>query len=237
MTCKNILYIASRDIGNFSDNTKRFEETVKECSLILVESFKNGSTLLKKIGVKKEMREISEHTTEEEIEELALLMVGKTTVMLSDGGSAALEDPGRGLIARAYENGITVSVLPGASSLTSAIMACPFTVKRFVYGSLLSRNSSERKRELKHFLKLGYPLIILEAPYRLKPLIEDIAIIYPKTRKIFIAFDISGEKEEFFDATVEEALKCVGSLGAEKRPFVVIVDGDSSVELATKQKK
>ncbi len=56
-----ILHVAGIDIGNRLDNTFRLKEILSVADLVLVESFKEGSKLLKTFEIKKEMFEINEH--------------------------------------------------------------------------------------------------------------------------------------------------------------------------------
>ena len=48
------VYIAARDIGNYKDNTERLKEVLTESDIILVESFREATTLFKALNIKKE---------------------------------------------------------------------------------------------------------------------------------------------------------------------------------------
>lgn len=55
-----ILYIAARDIGNYKDNTERLKEILIKSDIILVESFREASTLFKALNINIEKERLIE---------------------------------------------------------------------------------------------------------------------------------------------------------------------------------
>lgn len=223
-----VLYTAACDIGNDDDNSPRLYETLRNADIVFVESFKQGSRFLKKAGAGgKEMLELSEHTTEEEIDEYALKLIGKTSVIISDTGAALMEDPGRRLVKKAYEYKAKVAAVPGASSISSALMVCPFDCSRYFYAGLLPRKEVERRRELKKLSAQPHPVILLDTPYRFNALLADIRNSYPAERKMLISFDISTANEENIVSTIEELYQSYKSKTIKKRLYVMVIDGSA----------
>ena len=65
-----MLYIAARDIGNYKDNTKRLKEILIKSDLILVESFREATTLFKTLNInieREKLIEFSEHKKQKDI--------------------------------------------------------------------------------------------------------------------------------------------------------------------------
>ena len=145
------VYIAARDIGNYKDNTERLKEILIESDIILVESFREATTLFKALDIKKDREcliEFSEHTKKaKDIDEIITKIINcKTVSLISDCGTPVLEDPGRLLIEYCYSHNIRVRPVAGVSSVTAAIMCLPFNFKEFYYAGLLPRDDREREK-------------------------------------------------------------------------------------------
>lgn len=217
------LFIAATDIGNRGDNTFRLEENILKSDLIIVESFKEGSKLLKHFNTRKPMLELNEHTKQNEIEALVQkIMECETSILISDCGTPLLEDPGVLLLQYCYDYGINVRVLPGASSVTAAIMLTPFPMKEFYYAGLLPRNNKERENKLLKLKRFNVPIIILDTPYRIASVLLSAEKIFGKERSAVICLDLTTNTEEvFYDSLskIEKRYKDV-----KKREFVLIID-------------
>lgn len=221
------LYVAARDIGNDGDVTDRVKHAIAEAGLVFVESFRNGSTFMKRYGVTgKTMREVSEHTSNEEIEAYGLeLFSHEASLLLSDAGTPLVEDPGQRLVRYAYDAGVRVVPLPGVSSVTTALMITPFPVKRYLYYGLLPRNEGERIAALRALKPLPYAVVLLDAPYRITQVVSSIGTTFEGTREIAIFFDLTGNGEEIFTGTVTEAVSRYRKKPETKRPFVIVLAG------------
>ena len=219
----SILYVAGIDIGNRLDNTFRLKEEIIKSDFILVESFKEGSKLLKYFEVKKEMFELNEHTKENELPEIIKkIKDANSVVLVSDCGTALLEDPGRALIESCYSSKIKVKTIPGASSITSAIMLTPFSMREFYYAGLLPRSSKEREDKLFKLKKFNIPIIILDTPYRLTNVLQAAVKIFGKDRNAILALDISTDDEETCVDMLSNIEKNYRDV--KKREFVLIID-------------
>ena len=135
------LYVVATPIGNPDDITLRAINTLKEADAVVCEELKPGSTLLKKLGIEdKEIVLLNEHNEQETAADLLLrLMNGDSLAMISDCGTPVFSDPGAYLIQLASSSGVTVSPVPGASSLMSALSVLDFKMGRFVFAGFLSR--------------------------------------------------------------------------------------------------
>lgn len=218
------LYVASRDIGNYKDNTYRLKEILEKSDTIFVESFKEATSLLKYFSIKKDNKnliELSEHT--KDIYSIVQnIKDSQTALMMSDCGTPLLEDPGKILVSYCYENNIKVSPVPGVSSVTAAIMSLPFNFKEFYYGGLLPREDREREKKLVFFKKLNVPVIILDTPYRIGKVLNAVNKIYSFKRRVGLCLDITTEKEEIIVGCIGDIVKKYQD--NKKREFVLVID-------------
>lgn len=148
------------------------------------------------------------------------LEAGKTVVYMSDQGLPNVADPGHALLEMAYDLHARVSVIPGPSSISTALAACPFIRGPYIYTGLLPRESPGRRRMLKKLSAGGFPLVILDTPYRLPALFKDCISVFGPARPAFLALDISGNKEAFLRGT----LGGLNPTRHEKLNFILIVD-------------
>ncbi|MEI0478120.1 SAM-dependent methyltransferase [Brachyspira pulli] len=220
------VYIAARDIGNYKDNTERLKEILIESDIILVESFREATTLFKALDIKKDREcliEFSEHTKKaKDIDEIITKIINcKTVSLISDCGTPVLEDPGRLLIEYCYSHNIRVRPVAGVSSVTAAIMCLPFNFKEFYYTGLLTRDDREREKKLSYLKRLNVPVIILDTPYRLGKVLNAVKKVYSKDRQVALCLDITTDNEEIIIDEISNI--CAKYQDNKKREFVLVI--------------
>lgn len=220
------VYIAARDIGNYKDNTERLKEVLIESDIVLVESFREATTLFKALNINKNKEcliEFSEHTKKsKDIDEIITKIINcKTVTLISDCGTPVLEDPGRLLLEYCYAHNIKVRPVAGVSSVTAAIMCLPFNFKEFYYAGLLPRDDREREKKLSYLKRLNVPVIILDTPYRLGKVLNAIKKVYSKDKEIALCLDITMESEEIIIDRVSDI--CNKYQENKKREFVIVI--------------
>ncbi|MBW5389401.1 SAM-dependent methyltransferase [Brachyspira hampsonii] len=220
------VYIAARDIGNYKDNTERLKEVLIESDIILVESFREATTLFKLLNIDKNREcliEFSEHTKKsKDIDEIMTKIINcKTVTLISDCGTPILEDPGRLLLEYCYSHNIKVRPIAGVSSVTAAIMCLPFNFKEFYYAGLLPRDDRDREKKLLYLKKLNVPIIILDTPYRLGKVLNAIRKVYSKDKEIALCLDITTDREEIIIDRVSDIYNKYQD--SKKREFVIVI--------------
>ena len=127
MKIRGKLTVASNSIGNDKDVPQRTLEAIRSSDLLVFEEDRPARRLLKLAGVHRDYFKHNEHKDNETLEEVRnYLIAGKSVFYCSDQGSASLADPGKELTSIAFELGVKIEVIPGPSSITAAISACPF---------------------------------------------------------------------------------------------------------------
>ena len=223
-----MLYIAARDIGNYKDNTDRLKEILIKSDIILVESFREATTLFKVLNInieREKLIEFSEHTKQKDIYEIVeKILNSEISTLISDCGTPVLEDPGKILLEYCYSNNIKVSPIPGVSSITAAIMCLPFNFKEFYYAGLLSRDDKEREKKLIHLKKFNIPIIILDTPYRMNKVLNVIKKVYSKNKIVGLCLDLTTEKEEIIIDEIGNICDMFNKNNDKnKREFVIII--------------
>jgi len=190
------LYVVATPIGNLADASPRSLETLRSVDLIACEDTRTSSKLLAHFGIGVRTVALHEHNERAASKELIqALRQGRNIALISDAGTPALSDPGAWLVAQAHAAGIRVSPLPGASAAAAAISASGFPASRFLFAGFLPAQAGARRKALET-LELAYPVLIYEAPHRVRETLEDLARRFGAEREIVIARELSKKFEE-----------------------------------------
>jgi 16S rRNA (cytidine1402-2'-O)-methyltransferase len=219
------LSVVGTPIGNPGDITLRAVETLRAADIIACEERREGQRLCRRMGMEKELIEINEHTergTSDVV--IDLLLHGKNIALVSDCGMPVIADPGSHLIRQAVSHRIRVEIVPGITSITTALASCGFDVSRFYYYGFLSPKKEERRKELTALRSFPHPLVFLDTPYRLRQVLDDLAAIFGPTRNASVACDLT-TKEELIRRGTLAVLQRYFSEHTQKREFVITVEG------------
>ena len=119
---KSTLYLVATPIGNLADITERALKVLSEVDFIAAEDTRNSLRLLSSYGIKKELVSYYEHNKKSSGERIiARLLGGESCALITDAGMPAISDPGEDIVRLCADAGITVSVIPGASAVISAL--------------------------------------------------------------------------------------------------------------------
>lgn len=216
------LYIVSTPIGNYRDITLRALDVLSEIDAVVCEEYRQGSTLLKKLGVlDKELILLNEHNESESTHIIAQeLMSGKCYALISDCGTPAFADPGTELIHLCIDYGIQVIPVPGPSSLMTAISISPLPMEEFHFAGFLPRKRGVREQKLKTLQKMRIPIILMEAPYRLSKLLSEVIGVFGKNKMLTLAYNLTLPDEKILHASAAQILN---DMMDKKGEFILII--------------
>jgi 16S rRNA (cytidine1402-2'-O)-methyltransferase len=202
-----MLYIVSTPIGNPEDITLRARRVLQAVALVVCEEYRAGSRVLRQCGMEnKTLIELNEHTERECTPEIVeRLKRGEDVALISDHGTPLLADPGAELVKRALAANIRVVPVPGASSLLAALVVSGFPIQRFRFVGMLPAKKEARQRELERLKNERDTLVLMDAPYRLNAVLEDLASAFG-ARQIAIACDLTMPGEFVERGTAAEVL-------------------------------
>jgi len=216
------LYIVATPIGNWDDITLRALKILKDVDLLVCEELRVGSTLLKKLSLPaKELIDLNEHNENEQVGiVIQKLFEGANIALISDCGTPVFADPGHMLINQATQMGIEVVPIPGPSSLMAALSVLDFKLDRFYFAGFLPREKDHRKTVLNSLRSMDIPIVLMDTPYRLQKLLEEVSQTFGKNRRITLGINITMENEKFLRGTVAEIMK---QLNQKKAEFILVV--------------
>lgn len=230
-----MLFVVSIPIGNPDDITLRALKILKEADLLVCEEFKIGVRFLRKLGIDKDPWPLNEHNEVQEVQEiLSHLRLGLKVALFSDCGTPVFADPGTLLVKRCHEEGLPVSPVPGASSIMAALAVAGVPSESFYYAGFLSRKSEVRKKEIKGLNRISCPVILMDTPYRLKALLQDLSDELPSSRHISLLLSLTQTQEKIIKGTAASVMEASSKI--QKQEFVIILD-PTIVPLSFKKNK
>jgi len=201
-----MLYVVATPIGNLGDITLRAIETLKSVDVVAAEDTRRSGMLLKHLGIKKPFISYHEHNEATRTTELVgRLARGENVALITDAGTPALSDPGLRLIRECIKREVPFTIIPGPSSILTALVGSGFSTHKFSFRGFLPVRSGQRERELRAAAESEATVIFFESPYRLtKTLAACVDIM--SDRQLCVARELTKKFEEFRSGTANELL-------------------------------
>ncbi len=169
------LYIVGLPIGNPADLTFRAVDIFKNVDIVACEDTREFKQLLAALKIETNARMLAYHEhneTQSAPELIKFLLAGKSIALVSDAGTPGISDPGHNILKLAYEADVPVTVIPGASSVTSSLSVSPVGGKTFVFlGFLPSKNPI---KFLSDYVGAADRIVFFEAPHRILETLKSI---------------------------------------------------------------
>jgi len=219
-----MLYIIATPIGNLGDITLRALEILKNVDLVATEDTRHSGILLKHYQIEKPLISFHEHNeamrTAQFVERLS---AGEKIAVITDAGMPGISDPGSRLVRECIKRGFDFTIIPGPSSVLTALVGSGFPAEKFFFGGFLPIKSGQRERELRAAAARGETSIYFESPYRLTKTLKA-AVDVLQERQLCVARELTKKFEEFRRGTAAGLLAHY-----EKRPpkgeIVLLVSG------------
>jgi len=175
------LFVIASPIGNLSDFSKRAIDTLKKVDVCLCEDTRKTRNLLEKYNLfLPELISFYQENEEEKIPKIiSLLKEGKQVALISNAGMPLISDPGYRLVRAVILKGISFTVIPGPSAVTTALVVSGLPTDKFLFLGFLPKKTSKRKKILNSALELGNNIcaseVVYESPFRIVSTLELLA--------------------------------------------------------------
>ena len=219
-----MLYVVATPIGNLGDITLRALEILKDVDLVAAEDTRHSGVMLKHFEIRKPLVSFHEHNeamrTAQLIERLA---AGANVALITDAGMPGLSDPGARLVRECIKKGLPFTVVPGPSSILTALVGSGFEMEKFCFRGFLPVKSGQRQRELRAAAEREETTVFFESPHRLAKTLMASADIMPEQR-LCVARELTKKFEEFRRGSASELLAFY-SARSVKGEIVLVVEG------------
>jgi 16S rRNA (cytidine1402-2'-O)-methyltransferase len=201
-----MLYVLATPIGNLGDITLRALEVLKTVDLVAAEDTRHSGILMKHFGIKKPFISYHEHNEAKRTAELVeRLAVGENVALITDAGTPGLSDPGLRLIRECIRRELSLTIIPGPSSILTALVGSGFSTEKFSFRGFLPIKSGQRQRELQAAAGSGETVVFFESPYRLTKTLSACVDVMQE-RQLCVARELTKTFEEFRRGDAAELL-------------------------------
>jgi 16S rRNA (cytidine1402-2'-O)-methyltransferase len=219
-----MLYLVATPIGNLGDISFRAVETLKGADLIACEDTRQSLVLLNHYGIKKQLISFHEHNEEGSGNRIiGLLKDGKSVAVISDGGTPGISDPGYTVVRRAIEENLPVTMIPGPSAVSMAVVLSGLPVHSFVYRGFPPHKSGARKKFIEADKNCPYTLVYYESVYRIDKFLADALAVFGD-RPACVCNDLTKLYEKVERGPLSQVAESV-SKGKHKGEFTVVIAG------------
>lgn len=225
------LYLCATPIGNLEDITLRVLRTLKEVDLIAAEDTRNSIKLLNHFEINTPMTSYHEYNKYDKAKVLVDKMLsGMNVALITDAGTPGISDPGEELVKQCIEAGVTVTSLPGASAVLTALTISGKATRRFAFEAFLPSDKNERKMVLETLKNETRTLIIYEAPHHLLKTLKELSEYLTGDRGISICKELTKRYEQCKITTINEAIEFYTN-EEPRGEYVLVIEGKSFDEI------
>lgn len=224
------LYLVGTPLGNMGDISKRAIETLRDVDVIVCEDTREMKKLLSLIGIERGDRDIVSLHEHNEFEKKSAIVEriksGESVAYTSDAGMPAISDPGALLVDAIHDAGMSVTCVPGATAVTTAVALSGFDSSGFTFLGFFPRDQKEKKQYIQQIKDSQSILVFYESPKRLAASLKFLSGEVGTDRRVVVARELTKKFEEVFR----------GSLGQATERFNTEVKGECVVVLEQSKK-
>ena len=227
------LYLVSTPIGNKLDISLRAQNVLSSVDVILCEDTKKSGIFLKDLGIKNKLLSYHDHSNVSKINYfLKLLKEGASLAIISDAGTPLISDPGYELVAKAIDEKIKVTSIPGPSAVISALISSGLSTSSFVFEGYAPKKKGQLETFLKNLQYEMRTIILFESPKRIERLVQMILKILGPKRKVSLAKELTKKFERVITDEAKEIHELIiKDETLKKGEMVIVIEGSKEKQL------
>ena len=229
-----MLYLVATPIGNLGDISDRAKQTLQSVDLVACEDTRTSMALFKLLGIRvKATTAYHDHNATAVCPKLIKkLQAGQNIALVSDAGTPLVSDPGYKLVHACRQQGLAVTVVPGANAVLPALQLSGLPSNRFVFQGFLPPKQGARIRVLQELSQIHMTIILYETANRLLQTLTDILAILGN-RRIAVVREITKKFEETKCDDVQKLIQYYTEQGEPKGELVLVIDAAQTETPAT----
>ncbi|HEX7543106.1 MAG TPA: 16S rRNA (cytidine(1402)-2'-O)-methyltransferase [Patescibacteria group bacterium] len=217
-----MLFIVSTPIGNLGDLSIRQAKTLINSDIILAEDTRSAKVLLDACSARFQIpitgsqpTKLMSYYKEKEFEKLPeiieLLKQEKNISLISEAGTPLVSDPGYLLVKSCIQRNLPITVIPGPSAITTALVYSGFNPGEHMFLSFFPKKQSqifqliERLKQIKTIFP-DMVFVFYESPLRINETLK--CFVTAKWEpEIVICREMTKKFEEIIRGPIEELIK------------------------------
>lgn len=220
-----MLFVCATPIGNLDDVSPRVLDALRTAELIAAEDTRRTQRLLSRFDIHTPLTSLFAHNEAEKTARvLGLLREGRAVALVTDAGLPGVADPGARLVARAAAEGLPLTVLPGPSAVTTAVVASGLAADEgFRFVGYLPRRAADLARSLTEWRRCGGVVVAFESPRRLARSLERLAAAAPAAPAA-VCRELTKVHEEVLRGPLCELAATIAARGEVRGEVTLVVD-------------
>ena len=208
------LYIVATPIGNMGDITFRAVEILKKVRFVACEDTRRTGGLFQKLNLpSKTFISFFEGNEIEKTEYiLSLLDVGNDVILVSDGGTPLISDPGFKLVRECRKKDIKVESIPGPTALITALTLSGLPTDRFLFVGFPPKKSAKRLDFFKEITGKNLTVVFYESPHRIVESLKDLKTAFGDI-ELVVCREMTKIYEETLTNNISEVIKIIKPRG------------------------
>ena len=163
------------------------------------------------------------------------LREGKNIALITDAGTPGISDPGEDIVRICYEDGISVTSLPGPAACITALTMSGLPTRRFAFEAFLPKDKKEHQAVLVELKNEARTIIIYEAPHHLVKTLKELSDTLGGERRLTICRELTKRHEEKRQTTFAESLSYY-EVNEPRGEYVLIIEGKSRAQMEEEQR-
>ena len=220
------LTLAAAPIGRHQDASERLRTALGDADIVAAEDTRRLRRLAADLDVTISARVVSYFEANERARAAELideLRDGFDVLVITDAGLPGVSDPGYRLVTAAVEAGLPITVLPGPSAVTTALVISGLPSDRFCFEGFPPRKAGERTARLRALAAEPRTMVFFEAPHRLTATLEAMAVEFGADRSAAVCRELTKTYEEVRRGPLGELAEW--SAGGVRGEITLVVGG------------
>jgi 16S rRNA (cytidine1402-2'-O)-methyltransferase len=199
------LYLIGTPIGNLGDLSPRAQATLGALDVLYCEDTRVTGKLTALLNLSVRLVALSDDHSERRIAKaIEAVNAGYKAGFCADAGMPGVSDPGRRLVRAAWAAGITPTVIPGPSSPSTLLAACPFIDNCFRFAGYPPRRDSDRSAFVARLAASPEPNFFFESPHRVHAVLDLLTAAVEPQRELLIGREMTKLHEQLVLFTAGE---------------------------------
>ncbi|RSN67437.1 16S rRNA (cytidine(1402)-2'-O)-methyltransferase [Actinomadura sp. WAC 06369] len=191
--------LAAAPIGRPEDASSRLRAALAGTPVIAAEDTRRLRRLASDLGVEVGGRVVSYFDQNEKAradELLADLLAGRDVLVITDAGMPGVSDPGYRLVRAAVAADVPLTVLPGPSAVTTALVLSGLPTDRFCFEGFPPRKDGERARRFAALADEPRTMVFFESTHRIAAALDAMAAAFGADRPAAVCRELTKTYEE-----------------------------------------
>jgi 16S rRNA (cytidine1402-2'-O)-methyltransferase len=201
------LAVCATPIGNLDDITLRVLDELRAADVVLAEDTRHTRGLLERHRITAPLLSYHEHNEAARVDELMpRLEAGERMALVTDAGMPLVSDPGARLVRAALDAHVSVTVLPGASAVETALVASGLGGGSYAFVGFLPRKAGELEALWRETASWGCALVAFESPQRVGASLRALAAV-DSAREVAVCRELTKRFEEVVRGSAAELVE------------------------------